>query len=81
MFYKKQRGSTMVLVVIGLSALIAMGGLALDTAHVFLNTARLQTALDAAALAGAKSLDQSSSSVRATGAAQFVLYSNLAKYP
>jgi len=80
MFYKKQRGSTMVLVVIGLSALIAMGGLALDTAHVFLNTARLQTALDAAALAGAKSLDQSTSTVLATAAAQSVFNSNLSNY-
>jgi hypothetical protein len=71
----------MVLVVVGLSALIAMGGLALDTAHVFLNTARLQTALDAAALAGAKSLDQSTSTVLATSTAQQVFTANLANYP
>jgi Flp pilus assembly protein TadG len=81
MLYKKQRGSTMVLVVVGLSALIAMGGLALDTAHVFLNTARLQTALDAAALAGAKSLDQSTSTVLATSTAQQVFTANLSNYP
>jgi Putative Flp pilus-assembly TadE/G-like len=81
MSYKKQRGSTMVLVVVGLSALIAMGGLALDTAHVYLNTARLQTALDAAALAGAKTLDQSTSTVVATAAAQNVFATNVSNYP
>jgi Flp pilus assembly protein TadG len=81
MSHKKQRGSTTVLVVVGLSALIAMGGLALDTSHVFLNTARLQSALDAAALAGAKSLDQSTSTILATSTANSVFTANLTNYP
>jgi hypothetical protein len=71
----------MVLVVVGLAALIAMAGLALDTAHVLLNKARLQSALDAAALAGAKALDQSTSTAWATTAATRVFDLNVADYP
>jgi Flp pilus assembly protein TadG len=63
---RRERGATLILVVVGLLALIAMAGLALDTAHVLLNKSRLQSALDAAALAGAKSLDQSDSTATAT---------------
>jgi len=70
-----------VLVLVGLLALIAMAGLALDTAHVLLNKSRLQSALDAAALAGAKSLDQSASTATATQSAGSVFNANLVKYP
>jgi hypothetical protein len=76
-----ERGATLVLVLVGLLALIAMAGLALDTAHVLLNKSRLQSALDAAALAGAKALDQSASTATATLAAGGVFNANLVKYP
>ena len=69
------------LVVVGLLALIAMAGLALDTSHVLLNKSRLQSALDAAALAAAKALDQSASTATATTAAGSVFALNLAQYP
>jgi len=70
-----------VLVVVGLTAIIAMAGLALDTAHVLLNKSRLQSALDAAALASAKVLDQTSSTVKATTAAANVFNLNVLQFP
>jgi hypothetical protein len=77
---RHERGATLVLVVVGLTALIAMAGLALDSAHVLLNKSRLQSALDAAALAAAKSLDQSVSTSTATDAALSVFRLNLTQY-
>lgn len=76
-----QRGSAIVLVVVGMLALIAIAGLALDTAHVLLNKSRLQSALDAAALAGAKVLNQTTSTAQATTAANSVFTLNVAQYP
>jgi hypothetical protein len=70
----------MVLVVVGLLALIGIAGLAIDTAHVLLNKSRLQSALDAAALAAAKVLDQTASTTKATAAAGSVFTLNLAQY-
>jgi len=55
-------------------ALLAMAGLALDTAHVLLNKSRLQSALDAAALAAAKALSQSTNTTWADTAAKHCLY-------
>ena len=54
---RKQKGVIGVLVAVGLVALLAMAGLALDTSHAMLNKTRLQNAVDAAALSGAKELD------------------------
>jgi hypothetical protein len=71
-----------VLVVIGMLALLAMAGLAVDTAHVLLNKSRLQSALDAAALAAAKSLSQSTDTTVADKAAGDVFTLNyLGQYP
>ena len=53
---RRERGAALVLVVVGMLALLAMAGLAIDTAHVLLNKSRLQSALDAAALAAAKEI-------------------------
>ncbi len=78
---RTERGATLVLMVIGMAALIAMAGLALDTAHVLLNKSRLQSALDAAALAGAKSLSQSTNTTLAATVANSVFALNLAAYP
>jgi hypothetical protein len=77
----RERGAVLVLVVVGLLALTAVAGLALDTSHVLLNKSRLQSALDAAALAAAKVLDQSASTSTATTAAGSVFTLNLAQYP
>ena len=53
-----QRGAVMVLVVIALASMLLMGALALDGGHMLLNKTRLQNAVDAAALSGAKTLSQ-----------------------
>ena len=53
----RQRGAVGILVVAGLVVLLAMAGLALDSSHAMLNKTRLQNAVDAAALSGAKVLD------------------------
>jgi hypothetical protein len=73
---RRERGTALVLVVIGMLALLAMAGLALDTAHVLLNKSRLQSALDAAALAAAKSLAGSTSTTLADAAANAVFTQN-----
>ena len=54
----RQRGAVMVLIVIALASILLMGALALDGGHMLLNKARLQNAVDAAALSGAKTLQQ-----------------------
>jgi Flp pilus assembly protein TadG len=77
----RQRGVTVVLVLVALLALIGIAGLAIDTAHVVLNKARLQSALDAAALGAAKVLDQTASTTQATAAANSVFALNVAQYP
>ncbi|MFZ6047220.1 Tad domain-containing protein [Pseudomonas sp. CR3202] len=48
----------MVLVVFALVAMLAMAALALDGGHMLLNKTRLQNSVDAAALSGAKTLQQ-----------------------
>ena len=54
----RQRGAVMVLAVLALLAMLAMAALALDGSHMLLNKTRLQNAVDAAALSGAKTLQQ-----------------------
>ncbi|WP_324731042.1 TadE/TadG family type IV pilus assembly protein [Pseudomonas paeninsulae] len=53
-----QRGAVMVLIVIALASILLMAALALDGGHMLLNKTRLQNAVDAAALSGAKTLQQ-----------------------
>ncbi|MGE8178108.1 pilus assembly protein TadG-related protein [Pseudomonas fluorescens] len=55
---RRQRGSVTVLMVIALAAITMMAALALDGSHMLLNKTRLQNAVDAAALSGAKTLSQ-----------------------
>ena len=67
----------MILLVAGMVAMLGMAGLALDGGHAMLNKTRLQNAVDAAALAGAKELDITGADmVRATAAAQLAFASN-----
>ena len=54
----RQRGAVMVLTVIAMASILLMGALALDGGHMLLNKTRLQNAVDAAALSGAKTLQQ-----------------------
>ena len=76
---RQQRGIVAVLVAIGLLALLAMAGLAIDTGHLVLNKSRLQSTVDAAALAAAKVLDQTGSQAQATVAARGVFALNAAE--
>ncbi|AHL35304.1 pilus assembly protein [Pseudomonas brassicacearum] len=55
---RHQEGAVSVLVVIALVAISMMAALALDGGHMLLNKTRLQNAVDAAALSGAKTLSQ-----------------------
>ena len=76
---RQQRGIVAVLVAIGLLALLAMAGLAIDTGHLVLNKSRLQSTVDAAALAAAKVLDQTGSQTQATAAADSLFDINSAE--
>jgi Flp pilus assembly protein TadG len=73
---RQQRGIVAVLVAIALLVLLAMAGLAIDTGHLVLNKSRLQSTVDAAALAAAKVLDQTGSEAQATDAANSVFAVN-----
>ncbi|NCF50801.1 hypothetical protein GWP57_04260 [Gammaproteobacteria bacterium] len=53
----RQRGVALPLVAIGLLAMLAVAGLALDASHALTNKTRLQNTTDAAALAAAKEYD------------------------
>lgn len=55
---RRQEGSVSVLMVIALAVMAMMAALALDGGHMMLNKTRLQNAVDAAALSGAKTLSQ-----------------------
>lgn len=78
---RRERGIVAVLVAIGLLAVLAMAGLAIDTGHLVLNKSRLQSTVDAAALAAAKVLDQTGSESQATAAARDVFDLNAASHP
>lgn len=55
---RRQRGAVLVLVVVAMAAILLMSALALDGGHMLMNKARLQNAVDAAALSGAKTLSR-----------------------
>ena len=63
---RHQRGAAMVFIVVSMLALLLMVGLALDVGHATLNKSRLQNATDAAALAAAKMIDSTRSTILAT---------------
>jgi len=65
----RQRGIVIPIVVIGLLAILAVAGLALDGSHALANKTRMQNTADAAALAAAKVLDQTEDIGQATAAA------------
>lgn len=68
-----QRGIVVPIVVIGLVALLAVAGLALDSSHALANKTRMQNTVDAAALAAAKVLDETADTTQATVAAYSLL--------
>ncbi|MFI4866090.1 MAG: pilus assembly protein TadG-related protein [Steroidobacterales bacterium] len=77
----KQRGITLVVIAVAMLALLAMAGLAIDIGRLVGDKARLQAAVDAAALAAAKVVDTTGSTVTATAAANNVFAINVAAQP
>jgi Flp pilus assembly protein TadG len=73
---ESQRGAALVLIIVALAALMLMAGLALDGGHMMLSKTRLQDTVDAAALAAAKTLDETSSTTLATTEALLAFGSN-----
>lgn len=71
-----QRGVVAILIAVAMGALIVTAGLALDMGHVFLNKTRLQNTVDAAALAAAKTLDDTGNTALATAEALQAFGSN-----
>ncbi len=67
-----QRGIAMPFVLVGLVAMLAIAGLALDGSHAFVNKTRIQNTTDAAALAAAKVYDQNADIFLSTAAANSV---------
>lgn len=65
----RQRGVALPLVTVGLLAMLAVAGLALDASHALTNKTRMQNTVDAAALAAAKEYDQTGDIVNANAAA------------
>jgi Flp pilus assembly protein TadG len=65
----RQRGIALPLVAVGLVAMLAIIGLALDASHALSNKTRLQNTVDAAALAAAKEYDGSADIALANAAA------------
>ena len=76
----KQEGATLVLYMLGLVVIVGMAGLALDMGHAYINKSKLQNALDAAALSGAKILNdtQDVSQADTTALATFASNMNVA---
>jgi hypothetical protein len=74
----QQRGIALVLIVGGLAAMILMAALALDVGHATLNKTRLQNATDAAALAAAKTIDETGNTALATAEALQAFQNNAA---
>jgi hypothetical protein len=73
---RQQRGSVLILVVIAAAALIGIAGLALDASRIGYMKARLQSVVDAVALAAAKRLDETGSTISACEAARLSLIDN-----
>lgn len=59
-----ERGATIVMAAIGMVAMILATGLAVDVSHFYTAKAELQTAADAAALAGASQLNSTSGGIK-----------------
>jgi hypothetical protein len=73
---RRQRGVIAPLTAAAMLGLLAVVGLALDMGHAYLNRTRLQNALDAAALSGAKTLDETGDAGLAEAAARAAFTSN-----
>lgn len=78
---RRERGAVLPFVAVALLAMLAMGALALDMGHAYVNKTRLQNVLDAAALAGAKVLDETGDTLAGEAAAREMFTRNAAQTP
>ena len=76
----RQKGTALLLIVIAAAALVGVVGLAIDASHVGYLKARLQSTVDAMALAAAKRLDQQGTTAAACQAALETLAANEAEF-
>lgn len=74
---RHQRGAVLILVVVAMAAILMMSALALDGGHMLMNKARLQNAVDAAALSGAKMLGQIAGEMNSGDTAAFAARNTL----
>lgn len=77
---RQQRGAVILVVASAMLVMLVMAGLAIDTGHLVLNKSRLQSTVDAAALAAAKVLDQTKSVQLADAVARSVFDLNAAQF-
>lgn len=77
---RRERGIVAVIVAVALLVLLLMAGFAIDIGHLALNKSRLQSTVDAAALAAAKVLDDTVSETAATAAARATFDLNAARH-
>ena len=77
---RNERGIVAVVVAIALLVLLLMAGFAIDIGHLALNKSRLQSTVDAAALAAAKVLDDTGSTAAADTAARATFDLNAAEH-
>lgn len=73
---RRQRGSVLLLIVVAAATLIGVVGLALDASHLGYMKTRLQSTVDAMALAAAKRLDETGNTTAACVAAKRTLDAN-----
>ncbi len=73
-FKQVQTGSVMVLTAISMLVVVAIAGAGIDLGHTFVNKTRAQNLVDALALAGAKSLDETNGNTVVSGAKIEELY-------
>ncbi|MEJ2605026.1 MAG: pilus assembly protein TadG-related protein [Gammaproteobacteria bacterium] len=72
----RQRGVVLPLVAVGMLAMLALAGLAMDASHALANKARMQNTADAAALAAAKTYDETADVVAGNAAALAIFGQN-----
>ncbi|MGB0845106.1 MAG: pilus assembly protein TadG-related protein [Thiolinea sp.] len=73
----KNRGMTVIMLATGMAVILGIIGLAIDFGHAYLNKTRLQNLVDALALTGAKSLNDSRSTTQSLSAIETLFHLNI----
>lgn len=75
--FGRQKGVVAALFAVALFSIVALAGMAADSAHAYLDKTRLQNALDSSALAAARTLGSTTSVAQAAATARAVFDANL----